>query len=114
MNRFRHPVLRALYSVFLGVTMLCVTAMPMLAMSHGLHELEHLLADAGDGSVDGDTDDGGGIDQLHSEDGCLHAQTMVSVTIRLILPVRRSATPPFLGSPPPASPSGRFLRPPIV
>lgn len=114
MNRFRHPVLRALYTLFLGVTMLCVTAMPMLAANHGLHEVEHLLADAGDTSVDGESDDGNGIDQLHVEDGCLHTPALASMPIRWTLPVRRSAPPPFEASTPPPSPSGRFLRPPIV
>ena len=111
MTRFRHPLLRTAYSLFLGLTMLCVTAMPMLAATHGLHELEHLLADAGNSAVDPDPD-GDATDQLHAEDGCLHSMALVSMTMRWTLPVRRSAPPSFEAVLPPISPPGRFLRPP--
>ena len=114
MIRIRRPLLRAAYSLFLGLTVLCVTAMPMLAAAHGLHEAAHLLADAGATAVDSDPDGGDGTDQLHAEDGCLHSMALVSVTMRWTLPVRRSAPPTFEALPPPVSPSGRFLRPPIA
>jgi hypothetical protein len=113
-TRPRHPLLRTAYGLFLGLTMLCVTAMPMLAAAHDLHEVEHLLADAGDAAADPDPDGDGGMDQLHAEDGCLHSMALVSVTMRWTLPVRRSAPPSLEAMPPPLSPSARFLRPPIA
>jgi hypothetical protein len=113
-TRLRHPLLRAVYSLFLGLTMLCVTAMPMLAAAHGLHEVAHMLADADDAATDPDPDGDDGMDQLHAEDDCLHSMALVSVTMRWTLPVRRSAPPSFEAVPPPVSPSGRFLRPPIA
>ena len=112
-------LLHSLKTLFLGLTVLCLLAQPVLSAAHELHEAEHALADAA-ASLSGDTmvEDApapGTLDGLlHAFDCCLHATAvptpvlawtahrLQSLPPRVILPVH---TP---------SRSSRFLRPPIA
>jgi hypothetical protein len=109
------PSLRRLaYALFLGLTVLCVLAKPIIGSAHEVHELAHALADAGGDDTDRDPDDGQ-ASPLHAEDQCcFHAIALPMVAVVAALAVTPHDPPTFVASPPPPSPATRFLRPPIA
>ncbi len=113
------PLLQSLRALFLGLTVLCLLAQPVLAAAHEMHDAQHALADATDGDhgvpVDADPAEPGTFDGLlHALDCCLHA-TAVPTPLLFWTPHRLQSLPPRVSSPAHTpSLSARFLRPPIT
>ena len=112
-------LLHSLRGLFLGLTVLCLLAQPVLSAAHELHEAEHALAHAAAGgsgdAVAEESPAPGTLDGLlHAFDCCLHA-TALTGTGPLWTPNILRSRPPLTPLPPAApSPLSRFLRPPIA
>jgi hypothetical protein len=111
-------LLHSVRALFLGLTVLCLLAQPVLAAAHELHEVEHALADAagshGD-SADRESPAPGTLDGLlHAFDCCLHATALAAPALDWTAQ-RLGAAPPRVSLPlHTPSPLSRFLRPPIA
>jgi hypothetical protein len=119
MTSLLRPLLRSLRVLFLGLTVLCLLAQPVLAAAHEMHDAEHALADGAgrDHELPGDADpsEPGTLNGLlHALDCCLHA-TAVATPSLVWTPHRPESLAPRLSLPlhTPSLPS-RFLRPPIA
>lgn len=119
MNSLLRPLVHSLRALFLGLTVLCLLAQPVLAAAHEMHDAAHAMADATGGdhgtAVDADPAEPGTFDGLlHALDCCLHASAVPTPAL-FWTPHPLQTLPPRVSLPvhTPSS-SSRFLRPPIT
>lgn len=112
-------LLHSLRGLFLGLTVLCLLAQPVLSAAHELHEAEHALAHAAAGgsgdAVAEESPAPGTLDGLlHAFDCCLHATAVPAAVLTWTPRPLQSLAP--RESLPVHTPSAysRFLRPPIA
>lgn len=112
----RSPALlrRVLFALFLGLTALCVLAKPVTGAAHEVHDLVHVLAEAGADGIDPDAAGGGDTDPLHAEDGCCFHAVALPLIVAGTVVVPGAADPPgWRTETGETSHPSRALRPPI-
>lgn len=111
----RRPLVRLLQSVFVGLTLLCVLAKPVLTIAHEVHEAQHAALDGSAGEAAAESHDGktslGHL--LFAAHCCAHAPVLASDAPVLVVAHQPQAPPVFVPTPPSPSPRATMLRPPI-
>lgn len=115
MNVLRTPLLKAVFALCMGLTLLCVLARPAFTTMQELHELDHAapIAGAGDTGAEGDAGTDPGLEGVfHAPHCCAHA-IVLPASLTFGSAAVGQAPPRFVPAAPRASPLTRFLRPPI-